>query len=112
MNRVTASAMVGALGVACSAFGAHALRGAVTDARLATWQTAAHQHLLHAVLLMVLALAAPDRKLSWNLIFAGVVVFGGSLYTLVLTDIGALGAITPIGGVLLILGWLSLARRG
>lgn len=101
--------VIGALGVMAGAFGAHALSGMVTEARLETWETAARYHLIHAVVLVVLSLIPTLRPLTSRLILAGMFIFSGSLYTLVLSDVPWLGAITPIGGVLLIAGWLSLA---
>lgn len=105
------AALLGATAVAAGAFGAHALRGAVPAERLATWQTGASYHLVHAVVLYVLALSPTPRPLSFGLFTAGVLLFSGSLYALVLLDVPALGAVTPLGGVTFILGWLSLARR-
>lgn len=92
------------------AFGAHALRAQVTTDRLDTWQTAAHYQLLHAVVLLALAAWlqwAPTPLRRWALRFfvAGICLFSGSLYLLVLLDITWLGAVTPIGGVGLILAW-------
>jgi uncharacterized membrane protein YgdD (TMEM256/DUF423 family) len=103
--------LTGALGVAAGAFGAHALKGAITPERLATWNTGAHYHLLHAIVLLLLATAAPRRRGAFSLFTAGIVLFSGSLYALVLLDLPVLGAVTPFGGVALILGWLSLIRR-
>lgn len=105
------AAVLGALAVAAGAFGAHALADHVTEARLETWRTAAHYHLLHAVMLaFVSTLERP--KLPTILFTAGIVIFSGSLYLLVLLDMGILGAITPIGGVCFISGWLSLLWAG
>lgn len=103
------AAVLGALAVAAGAFGAHALRDRVPADRLAVWETAARYHLVHAVVLLVLALLPVPPRLSQRLIAAGVCVFAGSLYLLVLLDQPLLGAVTPIGGVLLIAGWASLA---
>ncbi len=103
--------VLGALAVAAGAFGAHALRGQVTPERLDTWQTAASYHLVHAVVLLVLASAPTPRTTSFALFGAGIVLFSGSLYALVLLDLPVLGAVTPLGGVAFIAGWLSLARR-
>jgi uncharacterized membrane protein YgdD (TMEM256/DUF423 family) len=105
--RLRTAAVLGALAVAAGAFGAHALRGTVTDARLATFDTAAKYQLVHAVLLAALA-HAPVGPLAPRLITAGTVVFSGTLYLLVLLDLPVLGAVTPVGGLLLIAGWLSL----
>jgi uncharacterized membrane protein YgdD (TMEM256/DUF423 family) len=116
MSPVLLSASVlGALGVALGAFGAHGLRARVTPERLAVWQTATEYHLLHALALLGVAIwlrlapATPGLSLAGGCFTLGVLVFSGSLYALVLTDLRWLGAITPLGGVLLIAGWISLA---
>ncbi len=102
------SALLGALAVGAGAFGAHALRDSVPPERLATWQTAASYHLLHAVILYILASAPSPRGMSFGFFTAGILLFSGSLYALVLLDLPVLGAVTPLGGVAFILGWLSL----
>jgi len=102
--------------VATGAFGAHGLRAWVTPERLAVWHTAVLYHLIHALGLLVLAALAPQlggmvgslALAAWCLL-AGILLFSGSLYLLVLTDTPWLGAITPVGGVAFILGWLLLA---
>jgi len=103
---------LGALAVAAGAFGAHGLKARVGADLLDVWQTAAHYHLLHSVALLALALFASisgrSIHLPASLFGAGILIFSGSLYLLVLTDTRALGAVTPIGGLLLIAGWLSL----
>ena len=116
MNRLVgaAGAALGAVGVAAGAFGAHALRDHVTTERYATWTTAADYHLWHAVLLVVLAVILARRpstaaRVAAGALVVGVLVFSGSLYALVLTDTPALGAVTPVGGVALIVGWVALA---
>jgi uncharacterized membrane protein YgdD (TMEM256/DUF423 family) len=102
-----AGAILGFLGVAAGAFGAHALRGSLAPDRLEIFETAVRYQLVHAlVLLTVPALGSPAA--GWAFL-AGTVIFSGSLYLLVLTDIRWLGAVTPIGGVLMLLGWLLLA---
>lgn len=102
--------VMGALGVGLGAFGAHGLRGTVTDPRLLeVWETAARYHLIHAVaLLAVAAHPRPPALAGWFFV-AGIVIFSGSLYTMTLTGARWLGAITPIGGVALIIGWLMIA---
>jgi uncharacterized membrane protein YgdD (TMEM256/DUF423 family) len=95
-------AALAALGVAAGAFGAHAL---AANPRLDSWKTAALYHLVHAVALVLPSLPIATRRLH----LAGVVVFSGSLYLLVLLDAPWLGAVTPIGGVCFILGWLWAA---
>lgn len=103
-----------ALGVACGAFGAHALRGAIPETDLDIWEKAVFYHLIHG-LAMLMVLVTPtalleERRASRvaKLFLFGAVVFCGSLYTLVLTNIRWLGAITPIGGVCFIIGWVLL----
>jgi len=103
------------LGVALGAFGAHGLKTRVTTEMLTVWQTGIHYHLVHALgLLMigVLCQLMPETSLvryaGW-LIVAGTVLFSGSLYVLVLTDIRTLGMITPLGGISFLAGWLILA---
>ena len=107
----TVAAILGALGVLLGAFGAHGLQQVTDDARrLAVWRTASFHHLVHSVVLLAAA-HHPDRP-TWGprCLIAGIVVFSGSLYTLALTGMGMLGAITPIGGVLFVVGWILLAR--
>ena len=103
-----------ALGVALGAFGAHGLKARVGPELLATWETAARYHLVHALALLATAWAAsrwpgPAVSTAGWLFLVGVLLFSGSLYALVLTNTRALGAITPLGGLCLIAGWLALA---
>ncbi len=93
--------LLGAIAVAAGAFGAHALG---SHPRLDTWKTAALYHLLH-----VIALAIPGLPVATRWCFTvGIAIFSGSLYALVLLDEPRLGAITPLGGVAFIVGWISL----
>ena len=96
-----AAGTIGALGIAAGAFGAHALEH---HPRLDTWKTAALYHVFHAIALLVPNVPARAR---WLLV-SGITIFCGSLYALVLLDEPRLGAITPIGGLFLIVGWLTL----
>lgn len=110
---VLVSGLVGALSVATGAFGAHALKSRLPPDLLAVWNTGAHYQQVHAVALLALALFAQSTGRSvawpWGLLLAGVALFSGSLYALALTGIRPLGAITPIGGLLLIAGWTTAA---
>lgn len=115
---LVAAGVSGALAVAAGAFGAHALRDALSAAQRETFETAARYHLVHSLALAVVALAAhrtPGARAvdaaGW-LFALGIVAFSGSLYALVLTGARWLGPVTPIGGVLLIAGWLCLAWLG
>src|SRR3954452_19518345 len=102
------------IAVAAGAFGAHALKDLVTVDRLAVWETAARYQMYHALGLLLVAYlagqktAGPARVSGW-LFVAGTVLFSGSLYALTLSGITWLGAITPLGGVAFIAGWLILA---
>ena len=107
-------AVLGAISVAAGAFGAHALADAVTPDRLDTFRTGASYGLVHSAAAVLAALCHP-RFGRWAgvagwLFIAGVVVFSGSLYLLVLLDLPVLGAITPLGGVAMIAGWLALGH--
>ena len=109
---IRTAAIIGALGVVLGAFGAHGLRDRVDPAQLAAWKTAVDYHLLHAIVLLALGLYtnAVGRPLGMSpwLFAGGIALFSGSIYCLVLTPWRWLGPVTPIGGVLLIAGWLSL----
>ena len=109
-------AAAAALAVAAGAFGAHALDAVLTPARLATFETAARYQLLHAIGLIALQAAlAADAAAPRALVRAAVLltfgtgVFSGSLYLLVATDVGAWGAVAPIGGAAMIAGWAVAA---
>jgi len=100
---------VGASGVALGAFGAHALDGWVTDPHLLeVWDTAARYHLVHALAILGVA-AHPRQPTAAGALFAtGVLIFCGSLYLMTLSGLTWLGAITPIGGLCFITGWVVL----
>ena len=105
-----AGALLAASGVILGAFGAHALRAALDPVRLGWWQTAVQYQMWHAVGMIAIAalpIARPHRP-AWA-IGIGTVIFSGTLYLMALTGLRWLGAITPIGGALMILGWLLLA---
>ena len=104
----------GFIGVAAGAFGAHSLRELITPERMAIWGTAAQYQMIHALALLGCAALADRLPRPWIrvagwLFIAGIIVFSGSLYLLVLTDRGWLGAITPIGGTAFLLAWVALA---
>lgn len=103
------------VGVAAGAFGAHGLKGRIDADMLAVWQTGVQYHLIHALGLFAVAwLRArhPRARLlqaaGW-LMFAGIVLFSGSLYVLALTGIRWLGAVTPLGGATFLLAWAMTA---
>lgn len=104
-------AVLGALAVVLGAFGAHALEGRVDEHLRAVWDTGARYHLVHAVALVALgAHRDPPAPSAW-LWVAGISLFSGSLYLMTLTGARWLGAITPLGGVCFIAGWLWLAWK-
>lgn len=109
------SAVLMAVAVALGAFGAHALRSRTSPELLAVWHTAVTYHAWHALALLGIGLyllQRPDATtagLSAWLFVAGIVLFSGSLYALVLTGTRALGAITPLGGAAFIAAWLVFA---
>lgn len=113
------SSVNGLLAVLLGAFGAHGLKkhlATVVDGalRLEWWQTAAHYHLTHALALGLAAFLASrvDGALpSWAgwCFTGGILLFSGSLYVMTLTGVRALGAVTPLGGLLLCAGWALCA---
>ena len=113
-NFLMLGALSGAISVAAGAFGAHALRDKVEPRLLEVFETAARYQMYHALALLAVGLIAsrwPSGVLNtagW-LFVAGTVVFSGSLYAMTFTGVRALGAITPIGGVCFIAGWVCLA---
>ncbi|KPC74636.1 membrane protein [Thermoactinomyces vulgaris] len=105
-----------ALAVAIGAFGAHGLAGKVTEKMLQNWNTGAHYHIIHALALLAIGLLMSKTNGSSSLlniggwlIVAGILFFSGSLYAMVLTGVKTWGAITPIGGVAFIAGWILVA---
>lgn len=114
-NILVLAGISGALAVGLGAFGAHGLEPIlIQNGRLDTFETAVSYHFYHTLGLLglgILALIKPEWKglslAAWGMFF-GILIFSGSLYILSLTGITWLGAITPIGGVGFILGWLAL----
>jgi uncharacterized membrane protein YgdD (TMEM256/DUF423 family) len=103
------------VGVALGALGAHGLRPLVTPERLDTFETGVRYHLIHALAIVIAAGAArawpASSRPGWAgaLFGAGILLFSGSLYLLVLTDARWWGAVTPLGGVAFLAGWVVLA---
>lgn len=109
------AAVLGALAVILGAFGAHGLESRLDARALEVYHTAVTYHVYHALALLALGLSgAPlaqsvyGRAAAWCWLL-GIAVFSGSLYALALSGVTVLGAITPIGGVLFIVGWSALA---
>lgn len=107
-------AILGFLSVALGAFGAHALKNKLESDMLAIFEVGARYQMFHALAIFAavwissLATGIFAPLAGW-LFASGTLIFSGSLYCLALSNIRAIGAITPIGGLLLLLGWLSLA---
>ena len=116
------AAVLMALAVGLGAFGAHALRDRLDAYSIGVYEKAVFYHFVHALGLMVVSVLArvgaltegAAGRVGW-LLFAGILVFSGSLYLLAVTGVRTLGAITPLGGVAFISAWLLLAfsvKRG
>jgi uncharacterized membrane protein YgdD (TMEM256/DUF423 family) len=116
-------ALLAALSVACGAFGAHGLKSRFTadgsldqadEQQLANWETAARYQMYHGLAIVALGAIVPVRpsaalRAAAFAFIAGTMIFSGCLYALVLTGQRWLGAIVPIGGTLLIVGWICFA---
>ncbi|MEO5968813.1 MAG: DUF423 domain-containing protein [Bdellovibrionia bacterium] len=104
----------GFFGVVLGAFGAHALKASLDEKALAVYHTAVQYHMIHALALIGLGLWAGQNPLvntqvaGWGFTL-GIMVFSGSLYVLAITQLKFLGAITPIGGVSFLVGWIAFA---
>ena len=116
---MVAAGILGFLGVALGAFGAHGLSRRLSDLpdfaqRMQWWQTAAQYHLVHALALglssyLVGRSSSALAIVSGYAFLAGVLLFSGSLYMMTLSGIRALGAVTPLGGLCMLVGWAALA---
>ena len=114
MSWFAVGALAGAIGVALGAFGAHGLKSRVSADLLVVFETAARYQMYHALALLAVGWAATRWPGIWVnasgwLFLGGIVVFSGSLYLMTLTGARWLGAVTPIGGLAFILGWIALA---
>lgn len=95
--------------VALGAFGAHALKASLqASGMLDAWNKAVLYHLVHAVALLALALFGSGNRAAYLFLAAGILLFSGSLYTMALTNVRWLGAITPLGGLCFLAGWAWL----
>ena len=114
---LVSASLAGFSGVGLGAFGAHGLEAHLEAAgRAGVWETAVLYHLIHSLVLLALGVWAIQarhavsliRRAAW-LMLLGLLLFSGSLYALALDGPGWLGPVTPLGGVLLLLGWLTIA---
>ena len=116
MNWSATGAILLALAVVFGAFGAHGLRDRLDAYQMGVYEKAVFYHFIHALGILIASLLPrtgtfPEAATAWvcGLLLAGIVIFSGSLYVLAVTGMRALGAITPIGGLCFIAGWLMLA---
>ncbi len=111
---IFAGALLGGVGVGLGAFGAHGLRGRLSPEMLAVFETGVRYHMYHALAILLTAVLMSRLEgraiatAGWAFTI-GIFLFSGSLYALALTGITTLGAITPLGGVAFLVGWISLA---
>ena len=114
------TALLGALGVALGAFGAHGLEGKIQPEQISTWETAVKYQLIHVLVILILLLGKRGETMVTPAIFfmIGILLFSGSLYLLSTnTYLGIeswksiLGPITPLGGLSFIIGWLVVAYK-
>jgi uncharacterized membrane protein YgdD (TMEM256/DUF423 family) len=115
MNFTFLGAVSGAVSVMLGAFGAHALRGQLSPAMLAVFETGVRYQFLHAIALLFVGRFAaeaprPGAGLAGTLFACGTLIFSGSLYALALSGATWWGAVTPLGGACFIVGWIALAR--
>lgn len=116
MNWSAIAAFLLALAVAFGAFGAHGLKGRLDPYAISIYEKAVFYHFMHAMGILVISLfaragsllPATENRVCW-LLFIGILFFSGSLYALAISGVRIVGAITPIGGVAFIAGWLLLA---
>lgn len=119
---LTAGAVLGFVGVAAGSFGAHGLRGMLeATGRADNWETATRYCLIHALVLVVVGLAVATPQAAgcrglltaagWSFLL-GTLIFSGCLAALALSGVRILGAIVPIGGVLMLVGWACLGAAG
>lgn len=102
------AAAFGFFAVVLGAFGSHGLKDILLQNGMTeTWKTASLYHLVHSVVLLWLAWAGINQRAFWCFV-AGIVIFSGSLYLMSVTGIRWLGAVTPVGGLALLSGWLLL----
>jgi uncharacterized membrane protein YgdD (TMEM256/DUF423 family) len=116
MNWTAIGAVLMALAVGMGAFGTHGLRNRLDAYSMSVYEKAAFYHFIHALGILLVSLlgrttaisVAGQARVAW-LLLIGIIIFSGSLYALALSGVRILGAITPIGGIAFIAGWLLLA---
>jgi uncharacterized membrane protein YgdD (TMEM256/DUF423 family) len=113
---LASGALLMAFAIAAGAFGAHALKDRLDEYSKGVYDKAAFYHLTHAMAILIVGLLSSQKLISeyatekiFFLFLGGIAIFSGSLYLLALSGVRWLGAITPIGGTLFIIGWIYLA---
>ena len=110
------ASILGFLAVAIGAFGAHALKAhLLLIGKIEVFETASKYHFYHSFLFLLIGILQFNMKTKWlsyasYAIFFGILFFSGSLYALALTGVGLLGAVAPIGGVFLLIGWFLIGK--
>jgi len=112
-NIVKVGAIFMALAVLLGAFGAHILKQSLSSEMMAVYKTGVEYQFYHALGLLLIGLIGARIKsnfLRWSalLLFVGIILFSGSLYLLALTEIKGIGAVTPVGGISFVAGWICL----
>jgi len=108
MNWSATGATALALAVILGAFGAHGLKERLDAYSMSVYEKAVFYHFIHALMLFILAQRPVVHSGPWISFLIGIVIFSGSLYLLAVTNVRALGAITPIGGLSFLVGWFWL----
>ncbi|MBS1959467.1 MAG: DUF423 domain-containing protein [Bdellovibrionales bacterium] len=118
MNPISIGALLSGLGVIFGAFGTHGLRGKIGYDLLQIYETGTHYMIIHAAAILMYGLwhrsqPAATRPKCWpaTAFLVGIVIFTGSLYTITFTAIREFGMITPVGGVLMIVGWIGFGKQ-
>jgi len=114
---IAISSFFGASGVLLGAFGAHALKTRIDERLLQVFETAVRYQMIHALALAIIAALYTSKESKFleraAICFViGITIFSGSLYALVASGIGLFGAVTPIGGVCLVMGWVFMGIDG
>lgn len=103
------SAVMGFLGVALGAFGAHSLKPFIDPDKLDVYKTGTHYQMIHAAVMLAIALSDKTIYLkAEKFFFAGIILFSFSLYLYSITSITAIAMVTPFGGVLFLIGWVVM----
>ncbi|MCM3783247.1 DUF423 domain-containing protein [Neobacillus mesonae] len=112
---IVTGSILAMLSVMIGAFGAHIIEPIIGEERLSTYETGVQYHMMHALGILMIGFIGnsfgSSKALEWagRMLLIGIILFSGSLYVLSITGIGILGAITPLGGICFITGWILTA---